>query len=131
METRMLETMGADLVHRARLRDNYASKRSLLHGALPEDSRMPENRQRPDRRRKERLTVTLPVELLERLRNAVYWTPRLTVAGFLQQTLIAALDHLEQQRGEPFPRRMAELRGGRPRSGSDPGLVRGQSLAQP
>ena len=30
---------------------------------------------------KERLTVNLPPELIERARNAVYWTPGLTLAG--------------------------------------------------
>ena len=71
----------------------------------------------PARRRsvKQRLTITLPAELLDRLRNAVYWTPSLTLAGFIESAVAARLDDLEKQHGEPFPTRVEELKGGRPR----------------
>jgi hypothetical protein len=64
---------------------------------------------------KQRLTVTLPVDLLDRLRNAVYWTPGLTLAGFIEAAVATKLDALEAQNGEPFPSRMEQLKGGRPR----------------
>ncbi|HOK54645.1 MAG TPA: hypothetical protein PLZ21_00040 [Armatimonadota bacterium] len=64
--------------------------------------------------RKERLTVHLPVDLIERAKNAVYWTPGLTLAGLAEQAFTEALERLEQKRGEPFPNRTEELRGGRP-----------------
>lgn len=63
---------------------------------------------------KERLTVHLPVELIERVKNAVYWTPGLTLAGLAEEALAAAVERLEHERGEPFPPRKSELKGGRP-----------------
>lgn len=65
---------------------------------------------------KQRLTITLPAQLLDRLRNAVYWTPTLTLAGFIESSVTIRLDDLEKQNGEPFPTRIEELKGGRPRS---------------
>ncbi len=64
--------------------------------------------------KKERLTVHLPVALIERIKNAVYWTPGATLTGVAEQALGNLVDALEQERGEPFPQRKAELTGGRP-----------------
>lgn len=64
--------------------------------------------------RKERLTVHLPVDLIERVKNAVYWTPGLTLARLAEEALAAAVERLERERGEPFPPRKSELKGGRP-----------------
>jgi hypothetical protein len=64
--------------------------------------------------KKERLTVHLSVDLIERVKNAVYWTPGLTLAGLAEDALREAVDQLEQARGEPFPPRQRELTGGRP-----------------
>lgn len=64
---------------------------------------------------KQRVTITLPPDLLDRLRNAVYWTPHLTLAGFIEAAVGGRLDELEKQNGEPFPTRAEELKGGRPR----------------
>lgn len=63
---------------------------------------------------KERLTVHLPVELIERVKNAVYWTPGLTLAGLAEEAFTAVVERLERERGGPFPPRRAELKGGRP-----------------
>ncbi len=63
---------------------------------------------------KQRLTVHLPVDLIDRLKNAVYWTPGLTLAGLAEAALGRAVDELEAARGEPFAPRHSELRGGRP-----------------
>ncbi len=63
---------------------------------------------------KERLTVHLSLDLIDRVKNAVYWTPGLTLAGLAEEALAAAVDKLERVRGEPFPPRQAELKGGRP-----------------
>ena len=64
---------------------------------------------------KQRLTITLSGTLLDRLRNAVYWTPYLTLAGFIESAVTTKLDELEKQNGEPFLTRKEELKGGRPR----------------
>ena len=68
----------------------------------------------PARTEKERLTVHVPVELINRLKNAVYWTPGLTLAGLAEEAFDRALEGLEKDQGGPFPQRDQELRGGRP-----------------
>ncbi len=68
---------------------------------------------KPERRR---LTLNLPADLLERLRNTVYWTPGLTMAKLVADAISDALDRLERRNGEPFPKRMEELKPGRPKA---------------
>ena len=63
---------------------------------------------------KERLTVHVPVELIDRVKNVVYWTPGLTLARLAEDALTKEVEKREQERGEPFPHRTEELRGGRP-----------------
>ncbi|HKN86211.1 MAG TPA: hypothetical protein VJV04_05095 [Nitrospiraceae bacterium] len=65
---------------------------------------------------RKRLTVSLPLELLERSRNTVYWTKGLTLARLLEQALTRSLDQREELNGQPFPRRLEDLKGGRPRN---------------
>lgn len=62
-----------------------------------------------------RLTVSLPGELVDRLRNAVYWSPGLTLAWLIAKSLRTSLAEMESLRQEPFPRRTTALRAGRPR----------------
>ncbi|HEY5626957.1 MAG TPA: hypothetical protein VIR79_03350 [Nitrospira sp.] len=62
-----------------------------------------------------RLTVNLPSDLVEQVRNAVYWTPGLTVAWMVAQALRISLAELESVREGPFPKRAKPLRAGRPR----------------
>src|SRR6202165_4515254 len=49
--------------------------------------------------------VSLDPEVLERARNAVYWTPGLTLTALATTALAAAVDDLEYERGRPFPTR--------------------------
>lgn len=63
---------------------------------------------------RKRLTVSLPLELLERSRNTVYWTKGLTLAQLLEQALSYSLDQRERIHGQPFPKRLEDLKGGRP-----------------
>jgi hypothetical protein len=63
----------------------------------------------------QRLTIQIRPELAERLRNAVYWTPGLTVAGLVEESLGKALASLEKRKGGPFPpRKGKQLKRGRP-----------------
>jgi hypothetical protein len=62
-----------------------------------------------------RLTVSLPGDLVDRLRDAVYWSPDLTLAWLIARSLRASLSDLETSRQGPFPKRMMALRSGRPR----------------
>ena len=65
--------------------------------------------------RRERLTVQLPKGLIERARNAAFWTAGLTLTALVEDALIRAIERLERQRGEPFEQRTSDLRAGRPR----------------
>lgn len=64
---------------------------------------------------KVRATIYIPVKLIERVKNAVYWTPGLTVASLAEQALMRAVENMENERETPFPRRRSELRPGRPK----------------
>jgi len=68
------------------------------------------------RRRKQRVTITLPVDLLERLRNAVYWTGHGTLARLIADALDDSVSQIEQSNGGAFPQRLAPLKRGRPRA---------------
>jgi hypothetical protein len=59
--------------------------------------------------------VAFDPELLERARNAVYWTPGMTLTGLANLGLSQAVDDLEQcNSGQPFPARAGTMRTGRP-----------------
>ena len=62
-----------------------------------------------------RLTVSLPGDLVDRLRDAVYWSPSLTLAWLIAQSLRTSLTEMESFRQSPFPKRTNALRAGRPR----------------
>lgn len=64
--------------------------------------------------KRERLTAQIPREIIERARNAVYWTPGLTLAGLTEIAIEKLLDELEEKLGKPFPPRTTELKAGRP-----------------
>ncbi len=64
--------------------------------------------------KRERLTAKLPVEVIERARNAVYWTPGMTLASLTHNALDAYIDALEAERGESFPQRQGQIKLGRP-----------------
>lgn len=76
----------------------------------------------PKESRKQRVTITLPVELLERLRNAVYWTGHGPLARLIVDALDDAVTSMEQSNGQPFPQRLAPLKRGRPRTKSSPSV---------
>jgi hypothetical protein len=63
---------------------------------------------------KERLTVHLPIDVIERVKNVVYWTPGLTLAGFAEEAFAKAVEAMEKKRGEAYPPRKENLKGGRP-----------------
>jgi len=90
-------------------------------GSNPLDAVIPTGRRdepeptiEPAKTPKERATFQLPVDVVERARNAVFWTPGLTMAALMEEALGAHLDRLEKKRGEPFPRRSGALKMGRP-----------------
>jgi hypothetical protein len=68
------------------------------------------------RTRKQRVTITLPHSLLERLRNAVYWTGHGPLARLISEALDEAVSQMEQVNGQTFPQRLSPLKRGRPRT---------------
>lgn len=72
-------------------------------------------RETEDKPRMVRLTVNLPSNLAEQMRDAVYWTPGLTLAWMIARAVRASLNELESMNRGPFPRRSKPLRAGRPR----------------
>jgi predicted DNA binding CopG/RHH family protein len=62
---------------------------------------------------KERMTVQISKDTIERVKNCVYWD-RLTVAQFVEEALKAALSIAEAKNGKPFQKRRSELKPGRP-----------------
>jgi hypothetical protein len=72
-------------------------------------------KEKTEGRRMVRLTVNLPSHLVEQMRDAVYWTPGLTLAWMIARAVRASLADLETIHQGPFPRRLKPLRAGRPR----------------
>ncbi|WP_455245143.1 hypothetical protein [Petrachloros mirabilis] len=75
-----------------------------------------------EKRRMVRLTVTLPSDLVEQMRDAVYWTPGVTLAWVIGRALQSGLVELVTANHGPFPKRAKPLRAGRPK-------LLGQSMA--
>ena len=63
---------------------------------------------------KRKLTVHLASELADRVKNAAYWNPKLTIAGIAEQGIKYAIEKHERERGGKYPPRDGELIGGRP-----------------
>ena len=63
---------------------------------------------------RERLTVHVPVALIDGVKNAVYWTPGLTLARLAEDAVRQALAAREATRGAPYPPRERPLTVGRP-----------------
>ena len=86
----------------------------LRRGGDPPQSR-PEAESAPAAvQAKERVTFQVPVELIERTRNAVYWTPGATMAALMEAALTEHLEKLERDRGRRFEPRSGALKTGRP-----------------
>ena len=64
-------------------------------------------------KRKERVTLSLSADMVERLRTVVYWSPKLTLTGVVESAIQSALGKLEK--GKRFKKRKGKLPVGRPR----------------
>jgi hypothetical protein len=73
--------------------------------------------------KRQRMTVSLPADLVERIRDAAYWSPDSTMAGLITEALESLLKQRELQNGRPFAPRLGALRPGRPKAGRDSGSV--------
>ena len=68
----------------------------------------------PEKTGKQKLTVHLESSLAERVKNAAYWNPKLTIAGIAEQGIRLAIERFEREHGGKYPPREGELVGGRP-----------------
>ena len=97
-----------------------ANRRRPALGSDPFDALVPKTppsssrQKRKEKVRKIRSTFHLPMELLERARDAVYWTPGLTLSSLCEAGLRSEIVNLERKRGEAFPKRAGDLKAGRP-----------------
>ena len=64
--------------------------------------------------RRSKVSAEVDYDVADRVKNAVYWTPGLTMARFIEKALEDAIDKLEEDRGGKFEARERELVGGRP-----------------
>lgn len=96
-----------------------AARKASTIGSNPLDQVVPMRRAEPpapdpgEPKARERVTIALSAELMERARNAVYWTPDATLAGLVEDAVADAMDRLEQEHGGPFKARRANLKPGR------------------
>ena len=67
----------------------------------------------PARAPRERVTIALPADLMERARNAVYWTPGATLAALVEDAVADAMDRLEREKGGAYRPRSSNLKPGR------------------
>ncbi len=75
---------------------------------------MKQKMDKPKKVDKERLTVHVSVDVIDRIKNCVWWTHGLTLSDLAEDAFLNAVKKYETKRGEPFPKRKAELKGGRP-----------------
>lgn len=64
---------------------------------------------------KQRVTIHISVDLIDRVKNAVYWEPGLTLTEFAERAFLRELKKWEKDWGEEYPQRSDyQLKGGRP-----------------
>lgn len=76
-------------------------------------SPIPPDDPEPAKAARERVTIALPADLMERARNAVYWTPGATLAGLVEEAVADSLDQIEKRNGGSFKPRGSNLKPGR------------------
>ena len=64
--------------------------------------------------RRSKVSAEVDYDVADRVKNAVYWTPGLTMARFIEKALEDAIEKLEEEKGGKFEAREGELVGGRP-----------------
>lgn len=73
---------------------------------------------RKERTTKQRsnLSANVDAEIMQRVRNVVFYTPGATVTSFVEQALLHEVERLEKERGEAFPQATGKVKTGRPLS---------------
>lgn len=63
--------------------------------------------------KKQRITVQISEDVIDRIKNAVYWTAGVTLAALAEEAFSKIVDELEKSKRTPFPKRKDELKTGR------------------
>ena len=63
---------------------------------------------------KQKVTFSLSAPLIERLRNAVYWTGDRPLASLVEEAIEALVTEMEEVNRDAFPQRLSPLKAGRP-----------------
>lgn len=63
---------------------------------------------------RQKLTVHLDADVVNRVKNAAYWNPRLTIARIAERGIRLALREVEKENNGAYPQREGDLVGGRP-----------------
>ena len=82
--------------------------------AAPRSVKTPEAAPAPAVEGRQKLTVHLEADVVNRVKNAAYWNPRLTIAKIAERGIRLALKEVEKDHGGAYPQREGELVGGRP-----------------
>jgi hypothetical protein len=95
--------------------DNLINNTLVEIRSAPEKPKQPVSEPDTDvtKQAKGKVTVLVPMDLLERLRNAAWWQ-RKTLAGLAEEGIRQIVEKLERQHGGPFEPREEELKTGRP-----------------
>lgn len=92
-----------------------AQANNVVMPLRPEQAPQPQpEASKAESQKKEKLTVHLTHDLIERVKNAAYWNPRLTIASIAELGVKYAIEQVERENGGPYPARESELKGGRP-----------------
>ncbi len=64
---------------------------------------------------KTRVTIHMSIDLIDKVKNAVFWEPGLTLTEFAERAFMRELRKWEKDWGEEYPQRQDyQLKGGRP-----------------
>ena len=75
-----------------------------------------EEQQQP-KETKERITIHVSSNIIEKVKNAVFWEPGLTISALTEEALSITIKKMEKARGAEYPeRKHHNLKGGRPLS---------------
>ena len=71
---------------------------SVNMDVLEEKAQQLETLQEPIKLKRMRISAEISRDVADRIKNAVYWTPGMTMAGFIEESLARAIENLEQEK---------------------------------
>ncbi len=68
---------------------------------------------KPQVKKKQKITLIMDADLVERLKNAVYWSHGISICSVIEEATEKMVKHLEKENGKPYPERNGEMKRGR------------------